>query len=445
MELNTTSHQLQEAWEKHRVTSPSNLSWRKAQQDAYTRLQQGGLPTNKSEDYKYTPLTRALSEKFDLRYAPSQEDYKQGNITQDIKQLLPSSLNPYPIVLINGVMHPLAQPISDHKEELPFELYSFSAAHPKHQNLLNDYFAQSISQTDPFALLNTAFFPDGVLIYVPDDTVIAAPICMYNIAKSATTTAQVSHLRILLYIGKNSQVSLINSWHSDAVNPVFTNAVIDVHVGAQAQFNYYNLQIHDQSAYQVVSTNCYQEEYSQANSYAFAWEGALIRNNLSFYLQASYAKSKMYGLYYPTGKQHIDNHTTVDHQQPNTESQELYKGIVDEEATGVFNGKIYVQAAAQKTLAFQANNNILLSDTATIHTKPQLEIWADDVKCSHGATVGQLDENQLFYLQARGIPYEVGKHMLLHAFAAEVIEKVPLLSLRDYLKDTFATKLKQLD
>jgi Fe-S cluster assembly protein SufD len=152
----------------------------------------------------------------------------------------------------------------------------------------------------------------------------------------------------------------------------------------------------------------------------------------------------MYGLYYLNDSQHVDNQTTVDHQQPYTESQELYKGIVTDEATGVFNGRIYVRAEAQKTNAFQTNNNILLADGATIHTKPQLEIWADDVKCSHGATVGQLDENQLFYLRARGISYEVAKHMLLQAFADEIIKKTPLLTLRDYLKESLDTRLGQL-
>jgi Fe-S cluster assembly protein SufD len=220
-------------------------------------------------------------------------------------------------------------------------------------------------------------------------------------------------------------------------------------VGTHAHVDHYTLQTQTGqtqrgNAYQVNSIHCYQANDSIVNNYTFSWDGLLIRNNLYTQLQGAHAQANMYGMYCPSQTQHIDNHTTVNHQHPNTESNQLYKGILLGKATGVFNGKIFVQPEAQKTNAFQANNNILLSDEATIYTKPQLEIWADDVKCSHGATVGQLDETQVFYLRARGIPEALARHMLLQAFADEVIGKVPLLTLRKYLEESFKVHIDQL-
>jgi len=439
MEITTTYPQLQEAWEKHRATLSGQYSWEKIQQDAYTLLEQGRFLTTKSEDYKYTPTTRILSDKFNWSHLPSPGEGESLLTPSYISTLLPTSFDHHAIVL-NGALNEVTYALNDY---LPFEVMSFNKAYPTYQQLLDNYFENYLAiPRGPFSLINTAFFKQGLLIHIPNNTILTKPICIYHATGNFTTNSHINYPRILLVMGSNSQVSLINSWNSWPNQPTFTNAVIDIQVGPHAQLDYYTLQIQGQKAYQVITTNCYQAEHSQVNSYTFTWAGELVRNNLLFYLQAPYAQSNMYGLYYLNGSQHVDNQTTVDHQQPYTASQEIYKGIVADKSTGVFNGKVYVQAEAQKTNAFQTNNNILLSEEATIHTKPQLEIWADDVKCSHGATVGQLDEHQLFYLRARGIPYEVAKHMLLHAFADEVIGKVPLLSLRDYLKKSLDMRLE---
>jgi Fe-S cluster assembly protein SufD len=442
MELTTLSNQLQEAWGKHRATLSGHYSWEKIQQDAYTLLEKGRYLITKSEDYKYTPTTRILSDKFNWSHLPSQGS---GNplITADyISAFLPAITDSYAIVLVNGALHEVTYALN---ENLPFEVMSFAQAYPTYQQLVDSYFAHYLTTTrDPFALINTALFDQGILLHIPDNTVLKKPLCIYNLTNNVTTSSNINYPRVLISIGNKSQVSLINSWNSLPNQSTFTNAVIDIQVGSHAQLDYYTLQIQGKKAYQVINTNFYQAEHSQVNSYTFTWEGELIRNNLSFHLQAPYAQSNMYGLYDLNGSQHVDNQTTVEHQQPYTNSQELYKGIVTDEATGIFNGKIYVRAEAQKTNAFQTNNNILLADTATIHTKPQLEIWADDVKCSHGATVGQLDENQLFYLRARGIPEKEAKHMLLYAFGDEVIEKIPIVSLRDYLKEKLDARLGQM-
>lgn len=442
MELNTASNQIQAAWEKHRATLVGSNNWEKTQQDAYAYLQQSGLLTTKSENYKYTPITRILSDKFNWSQLPAAREQEPLITLSYISTLLPASIDSYAIVLVNGALHKITHTLN---ERFPFEVMSFAQADLKHQKLLDNYFAHYLTSiANPFTLLNTAFFKQGILIHIPDNTILTKPLCIYHVAGGLTTNSSINYPRVLVSIGNKSQVQLINSWNDWPSQPTFTNAVTDIQVGSQAQLDYYTLQIQGEKSHQVITTNCYQAQHSQVNSHTFTWEGELIRNNLSFHVQGSYTRSNMYGLYYLSNSQHVDNQTTVDHQQPYTESQELYKGIVTDAATGIFNGRIYVQAKAQQTNAFQSNNNILLSDEATIHTKPQLEIWADDVKCSHGATVGQLNDDQLFYLRARGIPYEVARHMLLHAFADEVIEKVPLLSLRHYLKESLNTRLGQL-
>ncbi|MEO1301484.1 MAG: SufD family Fe-S cluster assembly protein, partial [Bacteroidota bacterium] len=188
-----------------------------------------------------------------------------------------------------------------------------------------------------------------------------------------------------------------------------------------------------QQAHQIHTTQCYQASHSILHTHYFTWGGNLVRNNLHTYLQEPHAETYMYGLYSPNACQHVDNYTRVDHQAPNTQSHELYKGIIGGHATGIFNGGIGVQPAAQKTRALQSNHNMLMTDQATLHTKPQLEIYADDVKCSHGATIGQLDESQLFYLRARGIPMPKARHMLLYAFVKDIVNTVNLPALREQL------------
>lgn len=438
MELTTALNQLQKAWEKHRATLSGHYTWEKTQQHAYTLLEQEKSLTTKSEDYKYTPISRILSDKFDFSHLPSATEQLPLITSSYISSLLPTSLDHYAIVLVNGTFNEITYELNAH---LPFEVMRFEKAYPTYHQILDNYLANYLTKPkDPFTLLNTAFFNQGIFIHLPSNITLTKPVCIYQVS-CHFKKSNIDYPRLLILIGDNSQVSLINNWNSWSNQSTFTNAVLDIYVGSQAQLDYYTLQTQGKEAYQVINTHCYQAEHSRVNSYTFTWTDELIRNNLAFYLQAPHAQTNMYGIYCLNGSQHVDNQTTVDHQQPFTESQELYKGIVADKSTGVFNGKIYVQAKAQKTNAFQTNNNILLSDEATIHTKPQLEIWADDVKCSHGATVGQLDENQLFYLRARGIPYEVAKHMLLHAFADEIIEKIPLFSLQEYLKESLDARL----
>jgi len=430
--------QLQEAFLKHINNLPANHGWQKAKKEAYDALQQLGLPHVKTEAYRNTPITSILAEKFNLNDLPVASDQP----SPEIDALLQQTFDSYYIVLVNGVLSKRYTPINLMPPS--FQIYTFEEAYTKESDWFMQHFNRCTSdKLDIFTFINTALFREGLFIYIPDNVVLDKPLCIYNITDT-TTQQSVSYPRILIATGKNSRLSLINSWHTAGKQERFTNAVTDIIVGPYTQLDCYTLQTQLGNAYQINNMHYYQAEHSMVNNYTFSWDGMLVRNNLHIAIQAPHAEANMYGLYCPNNTQHIDNHTLVDHQQPHTTSNELYKGIIAGNATGVFNGRIYVQAEAQKTNAFQANNNILLSDQATIHTKPQLEIWADDVKCSHGATIGQLNEAQLFYLQARGIPEKLAKHMLLEAFADEVISKVNLLPLQKHLKSEFEKHLAQL-
>jgi len=221
----------------------------------------------------------------------------------------------------------------------------------------------------------------------------------------------------------------------------FTNQVMEVIVEKDARLEYYKIQNDTSHTNQVSTTHIRQVGKSYIHTVTISLDGGIVRNNLNAVLDAEHCEAHLYGLYLQKGRSHIDNHTVVDNVKPNCFSNELYKGIIDDNATGVFNGKIFVQPQAQKTNAYQSNKNILLSNAASVNTKPQLEIFADDVKCSHGCTVGRLNEEGLFYLQSRGIPLKIARSLLLHAFAIDILEHIKLPPVREYVDKLISERL----
>jgi Fe-S cluster assembly protein SufD len=250
-----------------------------------------------------------------------------------------------------------------------------------------------------------------------------------------------SQPRTLIYVAANAEVKLVEEEVTIGTSDSFINKVSEIVVEENAQVSIYKIQNEDSHSSCVKTTHVRQLGVSKVNSVTITLNGGVIRNNLNFILEAPGCESNMYGLYCVKGNTHVDNHTIVDNQQPHSLSNELYKGIIDENATGVFNGKIFVRQDAQKTNAYQSNKNVLLSDTATVNTKPQLEIFADDVKCSHGCTIGRLDDEALFYLQARGIGEKAAKALLLHAFAVEILDKIELEPIRQYVDQIISERL----
>ena len=246
---------------------------------------------------------------------------------------------------------------------------------------------------------------------------------------------------INIEVAQSAEVTFIERQLTNGTNTSLSNALTKVKVAANANVHHILLQNDNANASQVCRTYVNQHRDSQYSNYTYSLSGEIIRNNLNISLDEENSVGNMYGLYLLAGKEHVDNHSVVDHKVPNCESNELYKGVLNDSSIGVFNGKVFVRQDAQKTNAYQQNRNLLLSDNATINTKPQLEIWADDVKCSHGCTVGQLDEEQLFYLRSRGINTDSAKALMVYAFASEIVERLPVDALKTYLFEAISHKL----
>ena len=247
--------------------------------------------------------------------------------------------------------------------------------------------------------------------------------------------------RNLIVVDENSHVQIIERHQSLTDNPVLTNSVTEIYGNKRAIVDYYKVQNDNLNASLIDNTFINQKQQSHVSVHTFSFGGNITRNNLEFYLEGEYITSNLNGISILNEKQHVDNHTLVNHKFPNCESHELYKGIYADKSVGVFNGKVIVQQEAQKTNAFQQNNNILIDDGATINAKPQLEIFADDVKCSHGCTIGQLDESALFYMQSRGIPKKEAKALLLFAFGNDVVEKIKIPQLKTRITKLIAKNL----
>lgn len=397
-----------------------------------------GLPDRKTENYKYTPITRLLSKKFSFDYTSSDSTSIPKEAVND---LLIKGLDAYKVVLVNGRF---SAELSDLDIELKgLEIKDFKSAHESQPDLVNSYFAKYADiDTDPFTALNTAFSLDGTFIKVADNVVVDKPIIVYSIASPGATNWAIQP-RNLVLVGKNSQVSIIENFVQLGETSAFTNTVSEIILDESAFVNYYKLEMNGEDAYHVGNTQVYQAGKSTFNTTTISLAGSMIRNNLNVVLDDEHCEANMHGLYLLDDGQHVDNQTMVDHRKPNSYSNELYKGILDGNSKGVFNGKIYVRQDAQKTNAFQSNKNILLSDDASINTKPQLEIWADDVKCSHGATTGQLDKEQLFYLRSRGLGQREARSLLLYAFAIDALENVKIDILKEYIDHHISARLNK--
>jgi Fe-S cluster assembly protein SufD len=298
--------------------------------------------------------------------------------------------------------------------------------------LRNELGSAATSTSSAFTALNSAFFLDGAVVRISPDAVVDAPIHLVFISTGAEGT--VSHPRNLIVAGRHSQATVIESYVSISNGAYFTNSVTEVILAEGARVSHYKLQDEASRAFHVGTAQARQDASSYYESFAFATGADLSRTNVYTVLAGDGAECVLNGLYLADGSQHMDHQTFVEHIAPNCPSHELYKGILDGRSHGVFNGKVYVHPEAQKTDGKQSNNNLLLSDHARVDTKPQLEIFADDVKCTHGATVGRLDETALFYLRSRGISVALARKLLTYAFAADVLERLALDPLREALE-----------
>lgn len=309
-----------------------------------------------------------------------------------------------------------------------------------HQDVIEQHLGNIADHsTDALAAWNTAAWTDGLFIHVAANSIIDQPILIHHL-HDVEAGQVISATRNLVILERNSEVTILEKLDSFGTANGFSTVVSEALIAENAGLTWYSIQ-NDENRYHYELKQFSQANSSRVNTYTFTLDGKLVRNTLQLALDGQGIDSHMYGLYL-LGKNTIaDNHTVVDHKQPHSFSNELYKGIIDDAAKGVFNGKIYVRPNAQKTNAFQANRNLLLTDKASVNTKPQLEIWADDVKCSHGCTTGQLDEEALFYLRSRGINKDTARAMMLYAFAAELLDTMKNPALKEYIDVLISERL----
>jgi Fe-S cluster assembly protein SufD len=400
--------------------------------EAIKIFEEKGFPSKKEEAWKYTSLNSILKE--DYSVFPKQEntiEYK------NVKQYFIHDIDTYKIVFIDGKYSShLSQTTHD---GIDVCLMSSALNKPKYRLIIENYFNKAATK-DSLPSLNTAFSSEGAYIHIPKNKLVEKPIQIIHFS-TGNEAAIMLQPRNLIVADENSHVQIIERHQSLSENPVLTNCVTEIFANKRAIVDYYKIQNDNANASLIDNTYIKQKRESVASVHTFAFGGKLTRNNLNFYQEGERIDSTLKGITIIGEKQHVDHNTLVHHIEPNCESHQDYKGIFDENSTGVFNGKIIVEKLAQKTNAFQANNNILISDKATINTKPQLEIFADDVKCSHGCTIGQLDETAMFYMRSRGIPEKEAKALLMFAFSNNVMNSVKIPEIKQRITKIIANKL----
>jgi Fe-S cluster assembly protein SufD len=422
--------------EKNRRGTFAN-QFKNLRQTAIEKVKITDFPTTRQEEWKYTDLSGLQQLDFPV-VKPGKKVYAGA---EQIKPHFFNSTDYYRLVFSDGVFRP---ELSTPSSKTGLVIMPFSDLDADYLAAVIPYLGRQVSlEQNFFAALNTALFQDGAWIFVPRGMIVERPIEIVNFS-TQQVEAYLTSPRNLIFAGENSQVRIIENYCADKEALYFTNSVCEMILSAGAIVEHFRVQNDSRQAFHISSTQVWQQKSSNYISHSYSFGAKLSRHNLNSNLSAEGVECTLNGLYVGEGDQHIDNHTAIDHASPNGQSHELYKGILDDQAHGVFNGKIFVRPVAQKTNALQSNNCILLSDETTIDTKPQLEIFADDVKCTHGATVGQLDDEAYFYMRSRGIDQQKARTLLIYAFASEVIDRIPFGPVRDKINSLFRDKLKRV-
>ena len=399
---------------------------------AIRSFEEKGFPTKKEEEWKYTSLNSIL--KNDYCIFPNRENSVDF---QEVRKYFLHDIDTYKIVFIDGVYSTFLSETTHDKMDIC--LLSAAIKKPKYQAVIENYF-NKIAKEDSLTSLNTAFANEGVYIYIPNHKEVEKPIEIINFS-TGNEAALMIQPRNLIVVGENAHVQIIERHQSLSDNPVLTNSVTEIFAEKRAFVDFYKIQNDNSNASLIDSTFIDQQTESVCNVHTFSLGGKITRNNLNFFQNGEHCDSTLKGVTILKDNQHVDHNTLVQHIAPNCESHQDYKGLYADSSTGVFNGKVVVEKEAQKTNAFQQNNNILISDKATINAKPQLEIFADDVKCSHGCTIGQFDEEALFYLRSRGIPMKEAQALMMYAFANTVLESVKIPELKRRINRLIADKI----
>ncbi|MEI5984717.1 MULTISPECIES: Fe-S cluster assembly protein SufD [Sphingobacterium] len=413
-------------------TSNDTAEVKSLRQEAFARFKELGFPTVKNEDWKYTNIQPLVNKTYLLN-----EDVDVADI--DLSKADIPNLDAHQIVLING-QYVLA--FSSLEDEIGLTVKSIEDAQDEEN--FQKHFAKHADKTgSAMVALNTALHTSGVYLSVAKNKVVSKPIHIVHVATGAQDFF--AQTRNLYVVEPNAEVEIIESFIAlDDAAKNLNNKVTEIVVEENAKLQHYYLQLSSDTSSYINHVEIYQTKHSLYNNYNCNFPGvAFVRNDLNVRMDAQEVESHLYGINLLADKQFVDNHTIVDHMKPHGESYEWYKNIPQDESTAVFNGKIFVREDAQKTNAFQQNNNMLIGDKSTVFTKPQLEIFADDVKCSHGCTMGQFDDEALFYLRARGIGEENARILLVHAFAFDVTSRFSNEVVRAFVEDRVAKGLER--
>ena len=407
----------------------------KLRKSAISNFQGLSFPTQKDEEWKYTNISSLLKHNF--LPVKSKEIVSSEIINKFLFDKLEHSL----LVFVNGIYSPELSRITDLPKGV--EVGSIAEAIKNNNPLIKKHLGNySKDENYFFTTLSSAFIKDGAFVYVPNGKVVEDPIHIIFYTKS-TDSKIFTQPRNLFIAGKNSQVSIIEHYVSDEENIYLTNTVTEIFADENAIVDHIKLQEESKKAFHIARMDVDQERSSNFSSHLISCGAEISRNDFNTRFNAEGSESMLNGLFMINDEQLFDAHTMIDHAKPHCNSHEHYKGILQDKSKGVFNGKVMVRQDAQKTNAFQQNNTILLSDDAVMNTKPQLEIFADDVKCSHGATIGKLNDEAKFYLKSRGIGEEAATAMLIHAFASDVITSIKIPALRDYLEEIITKRFNQ--
>ena len=400
--------------------------------EAIKQFESIGFPDKKLENWKYTSLKNLLNT--DYTVLPEINNVLEF---KNIKKYLIDDIDSYKIIFVDGKY-------CSHLSETTHEgmdicILSAALTQSKYELIIENYF-NKIALKDGITSLNTAFSNEGVFIHIPNNKFVEKPIQIIHFS-TGNESSLMFQPRNMIVVDENSQVQIIERHQSLSKNKVFTNSVTEIYADKKSIIDYYKIQNDNLQASLIDNTYVNQQRNSSFSMHTFSFGNELVRNNLNISQNDEFIETTIKGITIIGDNQHVDHNTLIQHNKPNCNSHQDYKGIYDNKSTGVFNGRIVVNKQAQKTNAFQSNNNILLSDKATINAKPQLEIYADDVKCSHGCTVGQLDKNALFYLKSRGIPEKEANALLMYGFANNILKSVKIPEIKTRITNIIANKL----
>ncbi len=400
--------------------------------EAIKQFESIGFPTKKLENWKYTSLKKLLNN--DYSVLPQLNNVLEF---KDIRKYLIDDIDSYKIIFVDGKY-------CSHLSETTHEgmdicILSAALSQPKYELIIENYF-NKIANDDGITSLNTAFSNEGAFVHIPKNKFVEKPIQIIHFS-TGNESSLMFQPRNMIVVDENSQVQIIERHQSLSENKVFTNSVTEIYAEKKSIIDYYKIQNDNLQSSLIDNTYVNQERNSTFSMHTFSFGNELIRNNLNISQNGQFIETTIKGVTIIGEQQHVDHNTLINHNKPNCNSHQDYKGIYNNKSTGVFNGRVLVNKQAQKINAFQSNNNVLLSDKATINAKPQLEIYADDVKCSHGCTVGQLDKNALFYLKSRGIPQKEATALLMYGFANNILESVKIPEIKTRINHIIANKL----